>query len=207
MSCGQVVTGLKLFHDKHTQCLQQAAFAMREATAFCNLLRSAVAHIHRCGVIHRDIKAPNVLLTDARSIRLGDFGSACWSAQDDWHQDIAGSLTNLAPEALPFPPALRQSAQMYKGRPVDVWAVAITFYELVVGLPPFRGSTLPRLFEAIKRGIALQERNFFDPLDCSFPALGQMLASEPGQRCTAEQALHQHLRYEAEVPLRKKRRV
>jgi len=38
---------------------------------------------------------------------------------------------------------------------------------------------------AIQQGIDLEERNFFDPLDLSFPALGQMFAKEPEQRCTA----------------------
>ena len=128
---------------------------------FRNLFRRAVAHIHHCGVAHRDIKAPNILLTEARTVRLADFGSASWSAPDEWHQDVAGSLTNLAPEALPLASALRQSAQLYKARPVDVWATAVTFYECVVGRPPFRGSSLKRLFDAIKRGIALEERNFF----------------------------------------------
>ena len=75
-----------------------------------------------------------------------------------------GSLANLAPEALPVASALRQSAHVYKGRPVDVWATAVTFYELVAGRPPFRGSSLTRLFDAIRKGIALDERNFFDPL-------------------------------------------
>lgn len=74
-----------------------------------------MAHIHHCGVVHRDIKAPNILLTEAH---LADFGSASWSAPDEWHQDIAGSLTHLAPEALPLASALRQSAQFYKARPV-----------------------------------------------------------------------------------------
>ena len=119
------------------------------------------------------------------TLRLADFGSACRSGPNEFHQDFVGSLTNLAPEALPSVPGERQSAQIYQGRPVDVWAAAITFYEVVAGVPPFRGSSFAKLLQAIQQGIDLEERNFFDPLDLSFPALGQMFAKEPEQRCTA----------------------
>ena len=128
-------------HFHASQCipwLWRCAVNLYQATGFL-IFSGAVAHIHHCGVVHRDIKAPNILLTEARTVRLADFGSASWSAPDEWHQDIAGSLTNLVPEALPHASALRQSAQLYKARPVDVWATAVTFYECVVGRPPFRG--------------------------------------------------------------------
>eukprot|EP00435_Cladocopium_sp_Y103_P052327 s598_g16.t1 len=58
-----------------------------------------------------------------------------------------------------------------------------------------RGSDGEAMF-AIDAGRVGQERNFFDPLNRSFPALGQMLAGEPGHRCTAEQALQQQVMQE-----------
>ena len=44
------------------------------------------------------------------------------------------------------------SEQSYLGRSVDVWAAGVTLFEMLAGLPPFRGSTLPKVFATIAAG-------------------------------------------------------
>eukprot|EP00438_Fugacium_kawagutii_P032775 Skav204665 [mRNA] locus=scaffold607:103460:112749:- [translate_table: standard] len=107
---------LKGFREGLARRVLETRHCAKRTPAVWVLLKSAVAHIHYCGVIHRDIKAPNIILTGASSVRLAEFGSACRSSSEDWRRDLVGSLTNLAPEALPSP-GQPQSAQLYRGMP------------------------------------------------------------------------------------------
>ena len=97
-----------------------------------------------------------MLLSSAGTVKLADFGSACWSGPLQHHANFSGTLTNLAPEALPRVnmDGSPGSPQPYLGRPVDIWAAGVTPFEMLAGLPPFRGSTLTKLFAAIEAGLS-----------------------------------------------------
>ena len=174
-------------------------------------LLTAVGHLHAVGVIHRDVKADNVLLTASLTVRLADFGSAGYSTSMQFHRDVVGSLTNLAPEALPALPDMQTCPSGYKGRPVDVWACGVTIFEAAVGFPPFRGRNLRSLFSSIKQGVGCP--GFYDMMTCSahLPALPDMLACEPQQRCSALEALRlmmsRELLLDPGMSLRKRRRL
>lgn len=147
-----------------------------------------MAYVHMVMVIHRDIKPANILLTgQSLTLRLADLGSAAWSQPHMWHSDVVGSITNLAPEALPTRAGHSESAHVFQGRPVDVWAAAVSLYELAAGVPPFRAPTMMQMFHSIRQG--REREDLFKPLGLnSFPALWAMLAPDPAQRCSAEHA-------------------
>ena len=171
-------------------------------------LRSAVAHVHRVMVIHRDIKPDNILLTGpGLTVRLADFGSASWNHPGDWHCDVVGSITNLAPEALPSRAGESASSNRFRGQPVDVWAAGACLYELGTGLAPFRAPTFPAMFAKIRQGRELV--NLFAPSGLStFPALWFMLAPDPALRCSADHArcLNCKLDWKFHFPPRKRQR-
>jgi tetratricopeptide (TPR) repeat protein len=96
----------------------------------------ALAHAHGEGVLHRDIKAANILLTPSRRVKLSDFG-------------IAALLTGEAPppddSAYVFGTPIYMSPEQFRGdRPspaTDLYSVGVLLYELMAGQPPFtRGS-------------------------------------------------------------------
>lgn len=84
----------------------------------------ALRDIHRLGMMHRDVKAANILCDRRGRVVLGDFGA---SAQGGTRETLAGTPDWLAPELLQGP----YSASC------DIWALGVTLCELTLGATPF----------------------------------------------------------------------
>lgn len=105
---------------------------------------NALAHIHRVGVVHRDVKPENIIVdwsTDV--IKLVDFGLAHWFDQARTTSgQMLGSPEYMAPEL--FAGAEASPA-------TDVYALGVTLYELLAGCRPHRAATLGDLIHAVAR--------------------------------------------------------
>jgi len=116
-------------------------------------LADALAHAHDRGVIHRDLKSANVMVTAEGRIKVLDFGLARRMAAADLADvttraqpsltqpgAILGTLAYMAPEQLRAQPADARS---------DIWALGVVLYELAAGRCPFGGQTGFELSSAI----------------------------------------------------------
>ena len=92
-----------------------------------------LADAHRAGVVHRDYKPGNVLVTTEGVSKLVDFGIAL---RDGATGDIAGTPAYMAPEQWAGEPASPAG---------DVYAATATFYECLTGAKPYAGTTLMEL--------------------------------------------------------------
>lgn len=90
---------------------------------------SAVAHLHKHGIVHRDIKDENVIIDSNGSVRLIDFGSASYVKPNRKFQSIVGTLDYAAPEIL--------KGLSYTGPPQDVWTCGTLLYTLIYRENPF----------------------------------------------------------------------
>jgi serine/threonine protein kinase/tetratricopeptide (TPR) repeat protein len=114
-------------------------------------LADAVAHAHEHGVVHRDLKTANVMVTASGRIKVLDFGLAKraiadalgdLTTRDSLTSDgaILGTVPYMAPEQL-------------RGRAADVrtdiWALGVILYEMASGVRPFSGATSFELSAAI----------------------------------------------------------
>ncbi|GAO19946.1 hypothetical protein UVI_02045860 [Ustilaginoidea virens] len=89
----------------------------------------AIHWVHSQGVIHRDIKCANVLITEVGGVQLCDFGVAgIIETKFDKRSTVTGTLQWMAPE-------LFESSTSY-GIEVDIWAFGSMAYEVATGLPP-----------------------------------------------------------------------
>ncbi|MEV5170554.1 serine/threonine-protein kinase [Streptomyces flaveolus] len=108
----------------------------QEAAALAAQVASGLAAAHRQGVIHRDVKPANVMLSADRTAKIADFGIARFADEAaaglTATGKIVGTADYLAPERALGRPAHPAS---------DVYSLGCVLYELLTGRPPFRGAT------------------------------------------------------------------
>ncbi|KAI6242840.1 hypothetical protein M3Y99_00192400 [Aphelenchoides fujianensis] len=105
---------------------------------------SAVAHLHSKNLVHRDIKAENVIFASVGWVKLADFGFSCQCSSADQLHTFCGSPPYASPELF--------RDESYVGHAVDVWALGILLYFMLVGVTPFRGETVQELKKSILEG-------------------------------------------------------
>ena len=98
---------------------------------------AALGFAHRSGVVHRDVKPGNVLLTQAGQVKVADFGIArAITASTDDNLTQAGTVMGTATYFSP---------EQARGEPVDprsdIYSLGCVLYELVLGRPPFAGDS------------------------------------------------------------------
>src|SRR5438132_7538046 len=93
-------------------------------------IASALAFAHRSGVVHRDVKPGNVLITPQGNVKVTDFGIARAGASDGLTQtgSVMGTATYFSPE--------QAQGLAVDGRS-DVYSLGVVLYELVCGVAPF----------------------------------------------------------------------
>ncbi|MDI2131140.1 WD40 repeat domain-containing serine/threonine protein kinase [Yinghuangia seranimata] len=140
------------------------------AAAVGALLADALAHAHAAGVVHRDLKPDNVLLSGDRPV-ITDFGIArvLDAAGLTSTHTLVGTPHYMAPEQL--------EGSRVEGA-ADLWALGATLYTAVEGRPPFDGPTLTALITAVLTGPLPPAPNA-GPLEV---VLRRLLAKDPEQR-------------------------
>ena len=152
-----VVTVYKLGRDKDwyyiemqmvegqtlTQLVEQRGrLAVKEATRIVRLIAEALHFAHQRNVVHRDVKAANVLVTSDGRVMVSDFGLAKCLADASGSAGttgIVGTPLYMAPELAEGMPADARS---------DIYALGITLYYLLTGTHPFTGR---RAVEIVRR--------------------------------------------------------
>ncbi|XP_062412974.1 testis-specific serine/threonine-protein kinase 6 [Sardina pilchardus] len=108
------------------------------AKAMFSQIVNAVSYLHNSGIVHRDLKCENILLTVDNQVRLTDFGFGRFAAGfPDLSQTYCGSAAYAPPEVLLGVP--------YDPRKYDVWSLGVILYVMVTGCMPFDDSNVAAL--------------------------------------------------------------
>lgn len=144
-------------------------------------LLTALKYIHKDNVIHRDIKAANVLITNDGQVKLCDFGVAAQLNQaSSKRQTMAGTPYWMAPEVI--------MEGVYYDTKVDIWSLGITTYEIATGNPPYCDVEALRAMQLITKSKPPRlEGRSYSTLLKEFIAL--CLDEDPKERLSAEELL------------------
>lgn len=142
-------------------------------------LLDGLSHIHRCGVVHRDIKLENLLLDSLGCLKIADFGVAVVVKPAGRRlMEHCGTPSYIAPEIL--------LEQGYEGPPVDVWSSGVVLYAMLCGRVPFKGENLVELKRSILRGRFHAASHLTAGSSAMLRAL---LVVEPKKRATLQESL------------------
>ncbi|KYB28377.1 MAP/microtubule affinity-regulating kinase 3-like Protein [Tribolium castaneum] len=147
----------------------------KEARSKFRQIVSAVQYCHQKRIIHRDLKAENLLLDSEMNIKIADFGFSNEFTPGNKLDTFCGSPPYAAPELF--------QGKKYDGPEVDVWSLGVILYTLVSGSLPFDGSTLRELRERVLRG--KYRIPFYMSTDCE-NLLKKFLVLNPAKRANLE---------------------
>uniref|UniRef100_A0A8C6YCG7 non-specific serine/threonine protein kinase n=1 Tax=Naja naja TaxID=35670 RepID=A0A8C6YCG7_NAJNA len=150
----------------------------KEARAKFRQIVSAVHYCHQKNIVHRDLKAENLLLDADANIKIADFGFSNEFTLGSKLDTFCGSPPYAAPELF--------QGKKYDGPEVDIWSLGVILYTLVSGSLPFDGQNLKELRERVLRG--KYRVPFYMSTDCE-NILRRFLVLNPAKRCTLEQIM------------------
>ncbi|XP_030051868.1 serine/threonine-protein kinase MARK1 isoform X5 [Microcaecilia unicolor] len=150
----------------------------KEARAKFRQIVSAVQYCHQKCIVHRDLKAENLLLDADMNIKIADFGFSNEFTVGSKLDTFCGSPPYAAPELF--------QGKKYDGPEVDVWSLGVILYTLVSGSLPFDGQNLKELRERVLRG--KYRIPFYMSTDCE-NLLKKLLVLNPIKRGSLEQIM------------------
>lgn len=153
----------------------------KEARAKFRQIVSAVQYCHQRRIVHRDLKAENLLLDSDMNIKIADFGFSNEFTLGSKLDTFCGSPPYAAPELF--------QGKKYDGPEVDVWSLGVILYTLVSGSLPFDGQNLKELRERVLRG--KYRIPFYMSTDCE-NLLKKLLVLNPTKRGSLEQIMKDH---------------
>ena len=112
--------------------LSKGRLSVRETTGICLQVASGLEAAHNNGIIHRDVKPQNIIISTDGTAKVADFGIARAASSDTINSNVMGSVHYSAPE---------QSRGGFSDAKSDIYSLGITMYEMLTGEVPFDGDS------------------------------------------------------------------
>ncbi len=154
---------------------------LRPALSIMRQIASALAKAAEHGVIHRDVKPENIMITNAGEVKVADFGLARVVREND------ATATSLTQVGITMGTPLYMSPEQVEGRELDhrsdLYSFGVLCYHLLTGKPPFMGDTaLAVAVQHVKKQPRSLEEQRPDLPAALCRIVHQMLAKEPDHR-------------------------
>ncbi|KAI9191195.1 hypothetical protein LWI28_004949 [Acer negundo] len=176
---------------------QNRSVALKSAVKQALDVARGMAYVHGLGLIHRDLKSDNLLISNDKSIKIADFGVARIEVQTEGMTPETGTYRWMAPEMIQHRPYTQK---------VDVYSFGIVLWELITGMLPFQNMTaVQAAFAVVNKGARP-----IIPYDC-LPVLGEIMSRcwdpNPDVRPPFSEVVRmlEHAEYEIMTTVRKAR--
>jgi len=131
----------------HQRLERDQRLPLEDALQIVHDVAAALGHAHGRGVLHRDVKPENILLSGGRAL-VADFGLARAIGAADYEKltqagVVVGTVFYLSPEQLREDPGLDQRS--------DIYSLGCILYEMLTGMPPYAGPSLKEMVSKILR--------------------------------------------------------
>jgi predicted Zn finger-like uncharacterized protein len=161
----------------HEFLQMEKRFAPVEATRIIRLAAEGLGHAHRRGIIHRDVKPGNIMMTNDRQVKVSDFGLARDVLQS---RDIVGEGHCLGTPRYMAPEQARGDQPTAAS---DLYSLAATYYALVTGRAPFDGDDEREIMKKQVTEPVPDPRQFVPTLPISlFRFFEKAMAKDPEER-------------------------
>ena len=124
----EYVHGVNLRYEMN----QQVTFSVRETLRIVGETLDGLASAHRAGVVHRDIKPQNIIISRDGKVKVTDFGIAKAASSSTITSSTMGSVHYISPE---------QARGGYSDERSDIYSFGITLFEMLTGTVPFDGDS------------------------------------------------------------------
>ncbi|XGW06550.1 hypothetical protein V3C99_016675 [Haemonchus contortus] len=164
---------------------------------FVDLIKG-LEYLHSVGIVHKDIKPANLLVSLDYTLKISDFGVAeelSLYQKDDLCQVVQGTPKFQAPELV------SGNTECYSGFASDLWSCGVTLYNMISGLYPFEGAVIMRLFDNIAHAELVMPTNVELNKDLVVLLKG-LLTKDAKKRYTIECVKHNpwHARSRSKAP-------
>ena len=191
---GQAYIAMELVEGRTLSAIVAAgAMPAGEVARLGGQLADALSHAHDRGVVHRDLKCNNIIVTPEGRAKVLDFGLAKRSTSADLavtYMQVSLTQSGVAAGTLPY-----MSPEQLRGEPAtpasDIWALGVVLYEMLAGARPFSGQTPFEVSAGILGSVPPQ-------LPAAVPSrlaaiVQRCLAKEPGDRFPSAAAVRHAL--------------
>jgi serine/threonine-protein kinase len=131
--------------------LARGPLPCEDAVDFVLQASDAMAEAHAAGIVHRDLKPSNLFMSMRSDgtpiIKVLDFGISKVNVPDTSDAALTRTTTIMGSPFYMSPEQMRSSKDV--DLRTDIWSLGVILYELLTGVPPFNGETLPQLVAAI----------------------------------------------------------
>jgi tRNA A-37 threonylcarbamoyl transferase component Bud32 len=126
----ELIEGETLAERLHSE----GALPVDDAVRIAGQVAAALQVAHHAGIVHRDVKPGNIMLTATGGVKVMDFGiaAASWAASITTTGATMGTASYVSPE---------QAAGLRATPPSDIYSLGVVLYEMLTGLPPFTGES------------------------------------------------------------------